>query len=259
MQTWILLVRRARAQAGLLATVCIVAFVLTAALAGSSGYLAIAGTDSVRAALLTADPQAAALRIQGSLATDPDAQDSSVVGIVEKLFDGIPVSAHRAARHYPRDVRLADTIASASPDRVILAADADLAAHATLTAGHWPDATAAVPADQPAPGALQADAASALGVSVGDELVVGGEDHSRLVTVVATWEPTDPRDPLWFGDPTVATGRIQDAGNGESGFGPLVVAEANLSELGSAPLVTWTIVPDASRVTSGELSDTGAA
>ena len=150
----------------------------------------------------------------------------------------------------------ADTLFSTLPltvSRTIVAPDlapgvnvlADPAAHdlATLRSGTWPAA---------GQGALQADAAAALGLSTGDTLTLGTGDATVDIVISGTWTANDPSDPHWFGDPAVASGAsANDAG-------PLVVDEATIRTMPDTPLVRWTLVASPDPSTAG-LGGTAAA
>ena len=95
-----------------------------------------------------------------------------------------------------------------------LAEVTDLASVATLEAGDWAgDASQAT---------MQADAAAALGVDIGDAIVL---DELVELTIVGTWRADDPDAPRWMGDSLWITG-----GNDRS-VGPIVVDAAVWDEL----------------------------
>ena len=80
--------------------------------------------------------------------------------------------------------------------------------------------------------AVQADAAAALGLTVGDEVVI----NEVPFRVSGTWRALDPLDPRWYGDETVATG-------GTDRKGPFVITEAAWAQFDPGPTAVWTIVP----------------
>ncbi|QFG67487.1 FtsX-like permease family protein [Ornithinimicrobium pratense] len=108
--------------------------------------------------------------------------------------------------------------------------------------GAWPS-----PAGRDVPeqgsGALHVGAAQAWGLTVGDVVVVEGQE----VELSATWEPVDPQDPYWFGDDLARTGQVDDD------HGPLIVDEALARDIG-APFVRWSVRPDAAEISPEDLS-----
>ena len=80
--------------------------------------------------------------------------------------------------------------------------------------------------------AVQADAAAALGLAVGDEV----EINEVPFVVSGTWRALDPLDPRWYGAEIVATG-------GAERVGPFVITEDAWSRLESPPTAVWTLVP----------------
>jgi len=251
-----LLAKRSIAQAGILATVGTVVLVLAGVLVGASGYLESTATADVRSTLASASPTDAAIRISTDLADDAEAQDDAAIAVIGRAFGDAPIEIHRSLEHFPRDVST-DSGAVLGPDgqpaKVVVAAYPGLAGEAELIDGAWPGDEAVSP-DQPAPGALQASAAQELGLAVGDEVTIGTPANSRRVLIAATWLPEDPRAALWFGDAAVGTGLNPATGNGSGGYGPLVLAEANMSDLGATPAVEWTVVPAIPRVQTGDLA-----
>ena len=118
----------------------------------------------------------------------------------------------------------------------------DLASVATLEAGDWAgDASQAT---------MQADAAAALGVDIGDAIVL---DELVELTIVGTWRADDPDAPRWMGDSLWITG-----GNDRS-VGPIVVDAAVWDELGITPQVRWTITPQTDRLAPSDLAAVDAA
>src|SRR5690606_13129489 len=122
----------------------------------------------------------------------------------ETFFDrelaGLPVEITRTLMDYPLPAAL-DGEGLTGPEggeaRVTVASHAGVADHAAIVAGDPRPGTAA--SGSAVPGVLQADAARMLGLSVGDELVVGTAERVTTVSIVGTWRALDPDDPRWFG------------------------------------------------------------
>jgi putative ABC transport system permease protein len=92
-----------------------------------------------------------------------------------------------------------------------------------VTAGTLPELAATPAGDpgRPLPVALAAAAARTLGVGVGDTIDLSLDPSDRLalgragqasIEVVALFEPLDPSDPYWFGDPTSLRSVVRSVG-----------------------------------------------
>ncbi len=258
MRTAALALRRSASQAGLLSTVAAVTLVLTALVVGLIGYLDFSATVNTRNFIAASDATASSLRVETKLGDDPAAQSSAATSFFAKEFAGLPVDVTRTLIDFPlpatRDGQQL-TLSDNSEVRITPWSDTGLAGHATLVAGAWP-ATSSVPSD-PIPGALQADAAKSLGLSVGDVLGVGIGSDAKSIKIVATWLPKDATDQRWFSDPGVASGTAVPAGDGTPSFGPLVVDEAALATLGPVPSVHWVIAVDHHRLSPDQLDRLG--
>ncbi len=99
---------------------------------------------------------------------------------------------------------------------------------------------------------MQADAAQAAGLAVGDTVRLGvdPEDPTATgtpVTIAATWRVTDPDNAVWLGDPLVLTGS-------DGAYpGPVVVSQEVIAGLHTDPFARWTVVPDGAALTPAEL------
>lgn len=258
MQTVALALRRSASQTGLLSTVAAVTLVLTALVVGLIGYLDFSATVNTRNFIAAAGPTANSLRIETKLGDDPEAQSSAATSFFEQEFAGLPVNITRTLIDFPlpatqnaQQLTLADT----SEARITAWSDAGLADHANLVAGAWPAASSG--SSDPIPGALQADAAKTLGLSVGDVIAVGIGSDAKSIKIVATWLPKDATDQRWFSDPGVASGTAVPAGDSTPSFGPLVVDEAALATLGPVPSVHWVIAVDHHRLNPDRLDRLG--
>lgn len=246
MRTSRLLLRRARAQVGLLSLVALLVAVVAATVAGTFAATLGGARDGARDALAAAGPDGA-LQVSTRLdADDPGGQRAAADDALQDALGGRPVHVSRTLRSLSLDVAGGD-----GADRtVVLAAEPALADVAHVVDGAWPGgttATAGTP-DDPDPTALHAGAAEALGAHVGDTLVVTADGGAaRVLRVVATWRPDDPSDPRWAGDALVATG------TGDA-VGPAVVDEHVLAEVPGIDLVRWTVVPALDRVGPGDLA-----
>lgn len=258
-----LAIRRSIAQSGLLATAGAVTLVLTALVAGLIGYLDFSAAASTRDFFANASPTASGIQVETKLGDDPAAQSTAAEALFAREFAGSAVAVTRTLTDFPLAATRDDGEALLLPDgreaRITAAADAGLADHSTLVEGSWPAAAAGSPAaGSPIPGALQANAAEQLGLSIGDVLHLGAAGTSKPVEIVATWLPRDANDPRWFSDPGVTTGNARPAGDGTDSFGPLMVDESALPSLGPVPFVHWTIIVDPNRVTPDDLASLGS-
>ncbi|MFI9488675.1 FtsX-like permease family protein [Promicromonospora sp. NPDC052451] len=248
-----LLARRSTAHRGLLALVWLLVAVLTGALGVTVGWTQAAATASARDGLLAAEPSGRALQLSTRLADDDEAaaQDARVREVLAGLLESVPHHVAYDVRTEPQYTRGADgrdlgrwslaLLPAATRDAALAGAGAD---GVTLVDGAWPAA-----ADE---AAVQADAAQAAGLAVGDTLRVGVDPDEPAatgtpVTVAATWRVTDPDDAVWLGDPAVLTG------TDEAHPGPVVVSEQVVAELDTDPFARWTVVPDVAALTPAHL------
>jgi hypothetical protein len=202
-------------------------------LAGASGPVLDAGA---RTLIDGAGATGSVVRVQTRLADDAEDQDAAVQQAITTSLGGLPASIQRTvvAESAPGTI-------DGEPVQVQGLTDPGLPDAARIVEGEWPSGT-----DE---GALQEAAASSLGVSVGDEIVVG----DTQVTIVGIWVARDPGEARWFGDPAVGSGVDADA------VGPLLVDESVLAPLGERPFVRWTVVPERSAMERSNLGDWGEA
>ncbi|MDC7121359.1 hypothetical protein OMK64_07400 [Cellulomonas fimi] len=246
MRTSRLLLRRARAQVGLLALVALLVAVVAATVAGTLAATIGGARDGARDALAAAGPDGALQVSTRRDADDPDGQRAAADDALRDALGDRPVHVSRTLRSLSLVVAAPD----GSDRGVVLAAEPDLADVAHVVDGAWPGdaAGAAGTVDDPDPAALHAGAAEALGAHVGDTLVVTSDGGAtRVLRVDATWRPDDPSDPRWAGDALVATG------TGDA-VGPAVVDERVLAAVPGIDLVRWTVVPALDRVGPGDLA-----
>ncbi|MEV0953169.1 FtsX-like permease family protein [Promicromonospora sp. NPDC050249] len=248
-----LLARRSRAHRGLLALVWLLVAVLTGALGVTVGWTQAAATAAARGGLASAEPSGRALQLATRMAdgSAADAQDAKVQQVLAGLLDGVPHQVAYDVRTEPQHTR-----GSAGQDLgrwsvALLPASSRAEALAgagasgvTLADGAWPTA--------PDEAAVQADAAEAAGLDVGDTIRLGVDPDSPAatgtrVTITATWRVTDPDDAVWLGDPAMLTGS-------DGAYpGPVVVSRETLADLDTDPFARWTVVPDGATLTPAHL------
>lgn len=248
-----LLARRSTAHRGLLALVWLLVAVLTGALGVTVGWTQAAATAGARDGLAAAEPSGRAVQLSTRLADDAeaDAQDARVQQVLAELLDGVPHRVTYDVRTEPQYTRDGEGQDLGRWSLTLLPAASRAAAltgggaeGVTLVDGAWPTAT-----DE---AAVQADAAEAAGLTVGDTLRVGVDpdepaDTGTPVTVAATWRVTDADDAVWLGDPTTLTGT-------DGAYpGPVVVSREVVEGLDTDPFARWTVVPDGAALTPADL------
>lgn len=221
------------AQAPLFGAIFGLLVVASALLSAIPRYLDVAEITSARESLSTADATDAAVQAQIRLAPDAAAQAASMAAVLAPLLADTAAQVYRTVQSPPVEVAL-PTAQTAS---MILGSDPEFEARTQLVAG------------SPGGAALQASAAEALGLAVGDTVLVGG----TAIEITATWLPRDASDPYWFGDPAVVSGESSGS------FGPLVLPENALAALDLNPFVRWTLVPDRETITTDQLGPLGEA
>ena len=238
-----LAVKRTRLRAALFAAVFGVVLLLSGLGVGLSGFLAQAGDDGVRAGLAALTGSDGAFRVTIPLSADAGAQDARVRAAVR---GAVRVDGRVVPMLVSRDV---ETLEAAGLDtgsgvmRSALASIPGLPQRALLVTGNWPTG--------PAEASMQADAAAALGVTVGERLTLPG---GAPVTITATWRVLDPTDPSWLGASIVLSGL------GDAGVAGFVVIDSSLwPDAGVDAVARWTIRPDTTRDTAAQLAAVRAA
>lgn len=250
-----LLARRSTAHRGLLALVWLLVAVLTGALGATIGWTQAAATAGARDGLAAAaaDPSDRALQLATRLAEGPEAasQDARVRQVLADQLGGVPHRVGYDVRTEPQYTSGADGQDLGRWALAVLPADSRAGALAgagaesvTLVDGAWP-----LSSDE---AAVQADAAEAAGLAVGDTLRVGVDPEDPAgtgtqVTVAATWRVTDADDAVWLGDPVALTG------TDGSYPGPVVVSPEVIAGLDTDPFARWTVVPDVAALTPADL------
>lgn len=248
-----LLARRSTAHRGLLALVWLLVAVLTGALGVTVGWTQAAGTAGARDGLAAAEPSGRALQLATRMADDAEAdtQDTQVRQELASLLDGVPHEIAYDVRTEPQYTRGSEgqdlgrwsVAVLPAPSRAEALAGAG-ASGVTLVDGAWPTAT-----DE---AAVQADAAEAAGLTIGDTVRLGADPDDPAatgtpVTVAATWRVTDPDDAVWLGDPATLTGS-------DGAYpGPVVVSQEVVEGLDTDPFARWTVVPDGGALTPEHL------
>jgi len=205
--------------------------------------------NGVRSAVAAVGPADRGIAVSARLdPADPAAQERVVRGILDRTFDGVPVTTWHGLRS---EILPLNGVRASPSGQLRLVAEVlpDAAGHARLTAGRWPEAPRA---GAPVPAALNAATADHLRVAVGDTLSLGqpGTPSAREVEVVGLWSATDRADPYWFGDPLELTGAERDTVRG-----PLLVAAGTGGappDLGGSWTARWRTVVDPSRLAGGD-------
>ncbi|MFG6492608.1 FtsX-like permease family protein [Microbacterium sp. P03] len=220
-------VRAARARRIQLAAFAGVVGVLVAAVVSLDAATTTALDEGAAAIVAAAVPQAQGVALDALLAADPDAQDASVTVAVTEAFGAASVTVRRSV--WGEGV----TEDGAAERRML--ADPHVPELSRLVEGAWPGTADEV--------AVSARAAERTGDEVGGEIVLDGVPAK----ISGIWEPLDPSDPAWFGEPSVGSGRTGEA------IGPVLAAEERVAALGQVPRVRWIVTP-ASPITAGLLS-----
>ncbi|WP_439593624.1 FtsX-like permease family protein [Microbacterium sp.] len=208
---------------------------MTGASAGVVGLLSSSATVGVRGVLEATPRYDLSLGLTMPLASDPEEQ----ARVTEETFRAsfrngtraIPLSIEQSVQTV-LDVTLDD----ATERRVIVVSASRLDSDADLVTGRW--------ADDPSEATLQADAASALGLALGDTLSM----QDARVTLVGTWRVSDAEAPRWLGEEQWTTGASGDSA------GPLVIDRSLWSALDAKPWVQWAIIPDTGRLQATDLA-----
>lgn len=248
-----LLARRSTAHRGLLVLVWLLIAVLTGALGVTVSWTQAAATVSAQDGLAAAEPSGRAVQLATRLADEDEAaaQDDRVQQVLADLLEDVPhqvVYDVRTEAQYTtgsagQDLGRWSAALLPAPSREEALVGVG-ATGVTVVDGTWPTA-----ADE---AAVQADAAEAAGLVVGDVVRLGVDPDEPTatgtpLTIAATWRVTDPDDALWLDDPAALTGA-----DGAT-TGPVVVSQEALEGLDTAPFARWTVVPDGAALTPAHL------
>ena len=220
---------RVRAALPALLALLLIVVVAVTALGTTAGLIQHRVAAGATVTLADAAAQSAAVRVTTHLADDVAAQDAAATTLFGDLFPEGTFTVVRSEVSLAVPVLAAGSAGPAST--ALFARLPDLADRVTVTAGAWP--ASGSPADA-APVAVQADAAAALGLDVGDVLTVGTAATPVSFQVAALWRATDPTSPAWFADSAATAGRA----GGASG---LFVVEQDLNTLPTQNFAVWTL------------------
>lgn len=219
---------RLRGSAPTLAAILVVVMLLCGFSIATTVYIDQQGTAGLRSELASRAGADLALRASLDLGEDAEQQDAEVRAAIVRTFEGTGVDFD-VTRSLETDgsLEVTDTGETA---RASIMTVLDLESRAEFTAGS--------PAAGPDEVAVQAEAATALGLDVGDEVLI--EDVPFRVS--GTWVARDPLDPRWYGDESVATGGIEETPDREK-LGPFAITEDAWSRFDKVATAVWTIVP----------------
>jgi hypothetical protein len=217
-----------RQHAGVFGSLLVVAAIVSGLALGVLAIIDRASTTGVRTELTARNGEDGALRVSLRVGDVPRA-DAAVRTLIAEQFQqsgrSVPLTVHH-------EVRSATSVPFVRPDgstnNVVVATIPELESAATLVDGSW------AAADDEA--TLQADAAEALDLTVGDHVDIGGAD----LTVVGTWRVDNGLDPRWVGDGVIVRGT---EGGTVPAFGALIVAEPVWAGIAKSRTELWTIVP----------------
>jgi hypothetical protein len=205
---------------------------------GVVGYLSQAATAGVQSGLAARAGTELALRVSFLLDEDAERQDRDVRAAIARSFliDGrvIPMSVDRTVSGKASIAGIVDGDPSILR-RALVMSLTGIEERATLVDGSWATAPDEV--------TMQADAADRLELAAGDHLVLGNGEF----TLTGVWRVNDHLDPRWLGD-TILTEGYKDPDSG-----PVVIDESAWPLLDTDPRARWTIVPDTTQLTAGDL------
>ena len=244
-----LVLRRASSQREVLAVAAAVLLVTVVLVTACGVALRVASQSGVRAGL---DRAAAADRVVVVSGNPTDAAalaqaDTAVRRALTSAVTPAPAGVQRrtVSASYALD-------GGAERDRLVLGVYEGAQQHARLTEGSWPTGDDQVAVPRPA--------AEALGLAVGDDLRLLGQDGRVLTaTVSGSWEPRDPADSFWAEDPLGPVGVTQDGGFRT--FGPFLLpddaADGGVGRL-VGPRVSWLSTPDLAALPASVLDRVGS-
>ncbi|WP_305783118.1 FtsX-like permease family protein [Symbioplanes lichenis] len=217
-----LVLRRAAAARSLLAAAGALALIATLLLTGLAAYstrMVAAGTAGT---IEASAPGERSVLVRGSGGRDAAAFAERDAAVRERFANGLggrPVGV--VAAGYASGRALGGDTGDAVPDQggLVYASVGffeDLAAHAELTAGAWPQ-----PGKQPQQTAVGEGAARVLGLAPGDRVPVVDRvsEKTTVVVVSGVWRPRSAGDPYWRLAPDVAGGVLP----GSATYGPFAV------------------------------------
>ena len=239
---------RARAQLPLRAALAAVPLVATLLLTGTATYAEAATVSAARTSLADAPATDAALRISVvDDSTSTEQEDATVRSLIADSFGSVTVSVNRTVRSGP--VTIAADGSDGDPDTpvdVVLQTGTNADDGVSLIKGVWPTGVGQA--------ALNAPAATRLGLAVGDRVVVApGSSDQRELILAGVWRADDPQDARWFGDAAIASGLDGTAA------GPLLVSPADLEAVPVATVIRWIVEPRPDHLDLADLHTIAAA
>jgi hypothetical protein len=223
-----LLSSRTRHSFATLAAFAAVVLIVVVSLGFTVGSVQTGISNGSKSVLANASAQSAAVQVTTHLADDSEAQETAAAKLLADLFPDGTITVY-PARH-SLATALVDIDGGPSSSTIVFGTQPALLDHAEIVDGRWP----AIDIDNAV--ALQADAAEAAGLEVGDGFSVGGPTDRIRLTVAALWVADDPTDPLWFADSLVGSGHSEGA------VGPALMEPNEFTELPTQLFATWTII-----------------
>ncbi|MDL9977836.1 FtsX-like permease family protein [Microbacterium sp. ASV49] len=225
MRLW---VRRSAARVSLLAAMAAVCLVVGCLAVTMIGAVMLTQTPAVRDTLSHAPVRTSGVEAQTPVQDDRQAQDAAVHEHVASLFPGLDMHVATRVDTAPLKLSAADA-ERAGVASVVLLQDAPAIREAIRTDGAWTGDKDTV--------AIQAAAATRLGVKIGDDVTIPSSNGDVTLKVTATWLPKNPAAAIWFGDPRVVRGESDDA------VGPFLVSTDTLGRFSTVPTVNWVVTP----------------
>ena len=198
--------RRSRADWPIVAAAALVCLLAATVLAAGSIYGSAVAVAGLHRALADASPDDGTITASGWIPPGQSGNvDAAVTGELERTFGPGSVRIVRSGRS--GTYALPGQPADAVRELAILGTAEDLAGHARLTAGAWPQDESAAGAVIPV--AISTDVSSRLGLEVGRRLALDSRLEPGAVTqvqVTGIFVIEDPADPYWRADGQVLDG-----------------------------------------------------
>lgn len=241
---WRVAARRAAADWPLLGALFCVVLLATTVLAMSPLYAQASAQAGARRTLIAAPPRQSTVELSSRLTGADYGQVDEGASAALAVLDGEILRSGRS-----RSFALPGTGAEGVPDLTVCAYFDELAEHAELLDGAWPQDGGGVEA------ALSEPAAARLGLDVGDVLEVTSAERDALaveVAVVGIYAVTDRGAAAWAGDNLELDGVERGQ---RTTVGPLVLArETFFRALGGRPATArWRSVPDFASLTTADV------
>ena len=219
---WRAVLQRARVDWPVLSAAWLLLLCATTLLSAAALYGDTVALGGIRRSIASAPPTDRSLLVR--ISADP-ATAASLDPIVSDALAGSMAGTGGEVRLVARtgSLELPDRPAGDVTDGTVLGSYDGIADHAELVAGSW-----AAPGRQPLEATLSEGAATALELTVGDELRVEGSLGDELdvtVRISGIWRPR-PEDPYWLADPLELDGT--ELRGAFRAVGPLVIDRADL-------------------------------